>query len=254
MNFSKSINQFRINPKKFKIPIYDEPGDFIDGFTSRRRFCLRSFLLILIPFIGNIIFIIYVLYWIIRLVCPFHVFLFYRNGIIVQDYGFFSSLKEEGYYDYETFIGLKSPTCKYVRYINGIKIVTYSTEIYFVSSSFEDYFVGQFNYKFKNAFPNVIIPIINAFWRPMLVKKYDDELQKTGHVTFYEDRTPLIINSNYIQQGKRRISAPFTYHLENGVLHIHSENDSQKFDIFYNDVTNKDLFAEYLKRIMGIEL
>lgn len=255
MDLKKLKKRYRVNSDKINMPDYDL-GTYIDGFEGKKRIFIWLFVVYnIIPFAGNIIFIIYLLwYWTQRKWGRFDRYLFFQKGILIQNFGWFGKIKDENFYGYSDFIGFNAPRTEHIKYVNGIRAPkSYSICLSFYETPYEDYFIFEKKYKPAKDFANFIPYIIGENWYPIIAKNYAEEFKKNHTVKFYSDGTEIILAHGVISIAGKKISNLSSYNFYDGKLYLWEDGDSEPIVISINDMINQQIFLLYVNSLLGIQ-
>lgn len=260
-----SIEHYVIDATKINIP--DKGlGNFMYGFTEERTpFNWAWIWFNLIPIVGQLIFVLFVIsYWMVRS-HPQRIFL-YQNGFIKQKLGNKGRVKKESVINFLEINGMRYTKTQQYQNTYGIRIYqgTGVTLSVLNSNNIEDKILtGSYRNKHevdgKYNFIGYACNAIDNTWIPFAINKFNHELSTQGYGTFSTPSGEVLVGKDFIRTKSVVVSSGFKYSFDNGYLYLYPnaaegafKQKSKPIAINVAAMYNKEVFLMAISQLHGI--
>lgn len=256
-----SIENYIVDVNKINIP-NEGLGEFLVGYTDGRlSFEWKRAWINLLPIIGNIIFLIYVIAIFIKSQRPIRV-LIYKNGFIKQKLNSSGIVKHESVYNFNDLRGLlyykrRTYTTTYgiTRYsCTGVTLSVLDTnnvKEQILKGAYKNENEEEGKYNFYGYAGNTITKL----WIQFAVKKFNAEIATKGYGTFPTGKKEIQIGRDFIKVDEIVVKkGKFSYLFDNGYLYLYPEGEkkSKRIGINIAEMYNKEAFLIVAQQLHGI--
>lgn len=260
-------DQFRLLPNE--IPTADPSlGRYIEGYTdAREKFNYKLLWWILLPFVGWMLVIIFILQYWFRHLRYWRVAV-YEHGFIKQTVTHSGRIVEEEIYPFASLRGISNrATRRYQSTYGFTNYVGTDVSLHVLDHNGKETKVLSGTYKNEHDNPekyNMEGYSINAIataWYPVSIDNFNREMGEKGYGTFVTDGTEIQVGKGFLRAGQNHVSGPFHYGIDSGYLTIQPDNEDgahfsgklKAFSINLNEMYNSPAFCAAASQLLGIQ-
>lgn len=264
---TSSIEHFRIDTSKTPVPDRGL-GEYICGFTEEHlRFKWLRLLWILIPILGLIMVLWYVIkYW----WDTWHPrrAMIYKNGFVIQNLDRKGNVKNEQEVNFYMITGLMIQKTHQYRLIYGFEKYDHTDVVLSILDAdgnsrviLNGYYQNKNEKSDRYNFAGYICNAIKQAWADVAINLFNREISDKGYATFHTPTDEVLVGPDFIKAGGVIVSSGFKYSFSNGFLTLypnaaessHFRQQADPVNISVADMYNNDVFLMAVNKFHGIK-